>query len=960
MSLLVAVGALTWLVWSLRRFIAPEGPSLLLTAATIFVWSGSHALSIFLIDPRSKLLFLKLQLYVGLLMPVVTAYTTLLYTRQPPRLRRWVNLLQLVIFVVLVGLMITNEQHRLMIKQFDWQVYGGVSMWVADRGPLLSGFLVYIFVVIAIEGLLLLQFLGIPYLSSLRRSLPILLGVIAPLFTYFYALSNATSIRPISLAILTAFLIACFVITWIILTLRDVTPMAKSQVFDSMTQAVLVLDKKLRIADLNRMAELLIKRPINQLRDRNMYELRDHWPQLVQFCLNLPNDQVGNQPLQELLGEEIVSEVAYWGGWQQRFFEARSTRIVNHRNQAAGWAIVLTDITEQKRNTRILADEKNRLQLLYTLSQELYGLLSLYDAATKAVEITVAALRLYMGELSILGKDGESLRVVAVSNQSQAKVDEINRVLKLHVGRGLSGTAASERNITIWTQLGRDQKWYEAVGIDVSVRSGAAIPLISGERLLGVLTLLSDDQEGIRESDRQLFATIALPTAMAIQNALRFEEAQQRSEFFEELTHLSNALRQVHNHNQVVETLLNHSIQYFGAEAADIVLPSEDGQYLVSTDYRGGSKPAEILPIPIHESLLGHIFLSGQGYYSPDILRDPLSYPPNKQILQEALDDAPVITAIHAPLRAEEKVIGVMLLLSGKTNAFQADDLQMLSAFAEIGGHAMWRAQILETLEQRVEERTRELADANKQLSELDQLKNEFIASVNHELRTPLTNIKLYLSLLAEGKEERRPKYMEVLNRETSHLTRLLESSFDITQLEKARVNGTQQHTIFDIRAIITVMANKYSGRIQSKGLDFRVDAPDETVLINGNQVQIEQAISNLLDNALEYTDKGYIAIEICAEEDVVRIRVSDSGYGIPEHEQPRIWKRFYRGQRVRGLTHSGYGLGLSIVKEIVDLHHGRVLVQSKENAGSLFEVILPIAKVKTSNGVPIERVKMR
>lgn len=954
-SLVVTLGSIAVLAWSIRRLRAPATTALIITSLTIMLWSVSHVLNIALLDFQYKQAFLLLRLYSWLLLPPTIAGSALAFTRQSKRLRLGVVAFQLLIVALLLLLLFTNAQHGLVVSGIQQLDINGTQMLVLQHGPVLAAHLVYSLLVLLISVLLVLQYVGVPYLNSLRSSIPLIIGVVAPLLTYFYALSSDKPIRSFSLLALTLFLLVCFTATWVVLTLRSATPLVKNQVFNSMTQGVLVLDTQLRIVDLNRVTENLIKQSARWVRDREIYELRDTWPQLVQMCLNLPTvqDDSAADP-DEVTNEVIKGEVAYWGGWQQRFFETRSSRLFNHRNQPTGWAIVLTDITDQKLNTRILAEEKNRLHLLYTLSQELYGLLTPYEAASKAVELTVSSLGLYMGELSIVEKDGETLRVLAVSLQSQEKVEEINHSLKLRMGRGLAGTAAAQRTLTVWTELSRAQKWYEGVGIEANVRSGVAIPLMAGDRLLGILTLLSNEQEGIKETDKPLFTAIALPVSLALQNAFRFQEAQRRSEFFEELTNLSDALRRVHNHTEVVETLLEHCLDYFRADGADIAVPTEDGQSLILAHHVGVPRTQVIKPVPINQSLLGNVFLSGQCYYSPNILQDALSFQTNLSALQESLNNSPVIAALHAPLRAEEKTLGVIVLHKTVSSEFQTDDLQMLAAFAEIGGSAMWRAHILETLEQRVEERTHELADANRQLSELDQLKNEFIASVNHELRTPLTNIKLYLSLLAEGKEERRSKYMEVLQRETGHLTRLLDSSLDLTRLEKARVTGQHQSVTFDLRKVVHSLTEKYASRIQNKQLEFRIDVPNETVLINGDKEQLEQAVSNLLENAVDYTEDGYVGMAIHVDTSGVHICVSDSGYGISEHEQRNIWKRFYRGNRVRGMTHSGYGLGLSIVKEIVELHSGKISVSSTENRGSRFEIILPITQEQPDSSVPV------
>ncbi len=926
-----------FLCWRNRH--ALESGAMALTSIVIILWASCHALSILVVNFALKQAFLNTQFYIGLLVPVTVTFAVLLFTRQAARLRVWVLVGQSTLALILLGLLVTNSQHTWMIQGYAPQTINGSLTLVPQRGPLLTFHLIYGFVTLISCVILVLRHAGLQHVATLRHSLPLLVGVIAPLFGYFVVMSRNELVRPFTLLMTTMFLVGSAVATWLYITMRDIRPVARNVAFDNMSQAVVVIDTRQHIVDINNTAQRIIGKPLDKIQNHPIYDLRDDWRELVQYCLSLP--QPGH--LSVYGNHEIIGEVARWGGWEQRFFESRATKLSNQRSELTGWSIVLTDITEQKRNTGVLVDEKRRLQLLYSLSFQLNGILTPTEVATHAVEQIVAALNLYMAELLLLEPDGEHLRVLAVSGQSNQTIVEINRTVNLRVGVGLAGAAAANRQMTIWTDLGSAQRWYESVGLDVTIKAGAAVPLLAGDTLIGVLTLLSDRKDGFQEHDRPLFNAVALPIALALNNALRFDEAQRRSIFFEKLTALSTQLRMITRHADVLQTLSEHSLRYFKADMVHVALPTEDGQNLQLTSLTSDGSDFNTAPVPIQNSLLGRLFRTGESHLSPNVLQDSSVNRKNFARFMKSLNEPATLCALHAPLRTAKNVMGLLIVLSTRGDAYNLDDLNTLTAFADVGASALRRAEILETLEQRVTERTYELAEANKQLAELDQLKNEFIASVNHELRTPLTNIKLYLSLLADGKEERRARYMEVLQRETNHLARLLDTSLDIAKLEQNRVSGSQQMNLFDLREAVHQAYDSHVPIAKAKQLNLRLGLPDSPVYVYGNQMQLAKAFSNLLVNAIDYTQEGIVTIELSWHEKSACIVVTDQGFGISEYEYDKIWKRFYRGKKVRQTARPGYGLGLSIVKEIVDMHHGSVNVHSQESIGSTFEITLPV-----------------
>jgi two-component system phosphate regulon sensor histidine kinase PhoR len=240
-------------------------------------------------------------------------------------------------------------------------------------------------------------------------------------------------------------------------------------------------------------------------------------------------------------------------------------------------------------------------------------------------------------------------------------------------------------------------------------------------------------------------------------------------------------------------------------------------------------------------------------------------------------------------------------------------------------------------------------------LRELDRLKDKFVSTVSHELRTPLANLKLYLSLLQQGRPERHEKYLEVMQREVERLARLIGDLLQISRLQSERhAERSQARQPVDYEALIeTVIHNNitWADSEHKQLLHECLSSPLPTGY--GDPDQLLRALTNLVSNAISYTPEGgRVVIRSQVEPvkqtnpDWVIIDVIDTGIGIPGKELSTIFERFYRGSNVSPAM-PGTGLGLAIVKDIVELHGGRIEVESVEGRGSQFRVRLPVSNSK-------------
>jgi PAS domain S-box-containing protein len=237
---------------------------------------------------------------------------------------------------------------------------------------------------------------------------------------------------------------------------------------------------------------------------------------------------------------------------------------------------------------------------------------------------------------------------------------------------------------------------------------------------------------------------------------------------------------------------------------------------------------------------------------------------------------------------------------------------------------------------------------------QVDRLKSEFVANVSHELRTPLTSIKGYVEIMLMGASgaitAQQRHFLEIVKSNTERLTVLLNDLLDISRIEAGRVTLLKQQ--LNLREIAEDAASDIRRRSQeeNKAMAVVVEAPGGIPRVCGDFDRIRQLLGNLMVNAYNYTPAGgtiTITMQDCGSD--VEVNVIDTGIGISEKDQERIFERFYRGDDPLVLATSGTGLGLALSKTLVEMHHGRIWFQSSGLAGegSTFSFTLPVYRME-------------
>jgi signal transduction histidine kinase len=254
-------------------------------------------------------------------------------------------------------------------------------------------------------------------------------------------------------------------------------------------------------------------------------------------------------------------------------------------------------------------------------------------------------------------------------------------------------------------------------------------------------------------------------------------------------------------------------------------------------------------------------------------------------------------------------------------------------------------------LEKRVQERTADLQRALERLSELNQLKSNFIANISHELRTPLTHLKGYLDILALGglgeMNSQQTDVLAIMQRAEVRLERLIEDLIQFALVSRGELNI--KLSPIDLAGMIHVIIGRLSGKAATGEVNLTVNLPPGLPQVRADEEKIGWVLSHLMDNALKFTpEHGRVEIEAVLESGLVTIAVTDTGIGIPQERLQEIFEPFHQLDSSATRRFGGTGLGLAMAQRIVEAHGSKIKVQSVLGRGSRFEFSLPVLKAET------------
>ncbi len=414
---------------------------------------------------------------------------------------------------------------------------------------------------------------------------------------------------------------------------------------------------------------------------------------------------------------------------------------------------------------------------------------------------------------------------------------------------------------------------------------------------------------------RQLWAR----TRQLAQLKQRLESAYNKTQ---SLYDTARAVTSTLNFTEVLNTIARQATQSMKAKACSIRLIDEEKRQLrVGAAYGLSREYLAKGPVDLEKSLVDRGALRGKAVSVLDVAKDPgFQYP------EEAVKEG-IRSVLCVPLSVREKPIGVLRLYTGEIHRFTDEEIDFLTTLASQAAVAIENARTYQRLE------------------DLEQAKSDFVFTVAHELKAPVAAIQSILRVLLEGYAgEVFQKQKDLIARAERRLVALLSLIRDLLALGalKGELPDAKKTDVI-LNGVVNRLVDAVQPEVEEKRIDLRVEVPDSLLTIKANEDDMERLLGNLLENAVKYTPyQGRVRLVLAPHDSGVRFMVSDSGIGIPPDSLPRIFEEFYRAKNAKEMGQEGTGLGLSLVKHIVDRYRGTVSVESTVQEGSTFTVNLP------------------
>lgn len=609
-----------------------------------------------------------------------------------------------------------------------------------------------------------------------------------------------------------------------------------------------------------------------------------------------------------IVGDQIIGILALRDDQDSRKFDFKDQRILTIVSAQLGVAIQNANLFRQIRSsaedlekrvsdrTVELDQERQRLSTLYEIASEIAaGALDLDRVLSRTLESVSEAIG--ASTAIVLAIDDISDNLYVIAQRGLDVTDETER-LQLRQNEGLAGWIIQNRQGVVIADVQNDPRWITITERDRHPRSAVATLLESADDVRGVIMFYNEKPKVFNDDHLRLVTAAASQLANSMNNAELYSLIRDQAE------RLGAILRQ-----EQVESTKNAAI--LNSVADGVMYANEKGIIRVFNN-----TAETILGLSSDQVLNRHIreltgIYGGRESGWMDAIENWMADPTQHQ----SGDFIEVILNL-----SDDRVISVRLSPVNMGDQF----LGTVSVFRDI---------------------TQEV--------EVDRLKSEFVATVSHELRTPMTSIKGYADLLLLGAAgeltEVQQRFLQTIKQNADRLSILVNDLLEVSRIDQGRM--PLRFLPVDVAEVIQIISNHLSGRIKDtkKTLQVQVEMQDNLPFIRADFDKIVQALQNIADNAFNYTPpNGTITIAAHNDPDdkSVLLSISDTGIGIPENVQHRVFERFFRGDEFSELVMDtpGTGLGLAIVKELVNMHNGEIWFESVVGQGTTFFIKIPAA----------------
>jgi signal transduction histidine kinase/CRP-like cAMP-binding protein len=534
---------------------------------------------------------------------------------------------------------------------------------------------------------------------------------------------------------------------------------------------------------------------------------------------------------------------------------------------------------------------------------------------------------------------------------------------RLPAGTGLAGATVQRGTPIIVNDPSRDSRWFgdirtgadhEAIPIREDGRDGGSggdgsdgfrsgailsVPLLVSGRAIGVLQILNKHDGSIFISeDADLITTFAGQAAIAIENARLFDMTDQqlalRVQELDTMQRIDQELNRTLDLRKVVDITMDWALRKSGGSAGALFIRDRERGELrgvASYGYPRGTPfyyTGELQVYPEDRGVIGRVVRTAQPSLITDVSMDP-DY-------EETLPDC--VAQLTVPLFSANRVIGVIILESNEEGELDLLDLDFVARLAEHASPAIVNSQLFQ-----------ELQRANE-------AKSEFVSFVAHELKNPMTSMKGYTDLLMKGVvgpvNEQQGDFLRTIYSNVNRMETLVS---DLNDLTKQQTNNLRLDLMsVNFRNVVLETLRAQQRLIAEKNQELVIEVPETLPLVRGDQNRLIQIMTNFVSNANKYTPPGG-RIRIRAEAsrnvwdpqgvpEVIHCYVRDTGIGMSEDDLKRLFTPYFRSDNPKTREQPGTGLGLSITKGLIELHGGRIWVETEPEAGTTFHFTVPVA----------------
>jgi GAF domain-containing protein len=538
--------------------------------------------------------------------------------------------------------------------------------------------------------------------------------------------------------------------------------------------------------------------------------------------------------------------------------------------------------------------------------------------------------------------DGELLALAATFGFTDADAEILRTVFPRRPGRGfIAGRAVIESRAIHIPDVTQDPEYVDIVHPTLHQRTVLAVPMLREGIPIGAVVIWRSETRPFSEAQIKLVTTFADQAVIAIENVRLFHELEARTaqltRSVTELTALGEvgqAVSSTLDLETVLNTIVSRAAQLAGADGAVITEYEEATQaFQMRATHNYDPELVEAsraTPIRLGEGLQGLAAERREPMQVPDIAQEG-AY---RSHLRALLLRMGFRALLVVPLLREDQVIGALAVNRRTPGEFAPEVIELLKTFATQSALAIQNAQLF-----------REIADKSRLLEAASRHKSEFLANMSHELRTPLNAILGFSEVLAERMfgevNEKQAEYLQDILSSGRHLLSLINDILDLSKVEAGRLELELGR--FHLPTALDNALTLVRERATRHGITLTQTMDPRLGDIVADERKIKQILLNLLSNAVKFTPEGgRVGLTATAGDHGITITVSDTGIGIAPEDQGAIFEEFRQVGRDDTRKQEGTGLGLTLAKKFVELHGGRIGVQSQVGQGSTFTFTLP------------------